>query len=258
MMDKLGDRMKDYESRFRFFLPKRSYTLLRLDGKAFHTYTKGLERPFDVSLINSMDNTAKFLCENIQGAKVAYVQSDEITILLEDFKNIRTESYFGGNIQKIASIAASMASAFFNKYMFSNNSSKRESLAFFDCRCWSLSDPFEVENTFIWRQKDAIRNSIQLVAQSIFSSKQIFKKSQKDLLEMIEGSSSKNWESYPDGLKYGRVITKRRYTLQASDPKGNIIETLRSAWFIEESPVFTENRQFLRDFIEPIPSWKDI
>jgi tRNA(His) guanylyltransferase len=258
MSDLLGDRMKSYEDRFRYYLPRRSYTLLRLDGKAFHTYTKGLDKPFDVDLINSMDSTAKFLCEKIQGSKIAFVQSDEITILLEDFKSIQNEAYFDGNIQKISSISASMASAFFNNNMKEISEKKNNSLAFFDCRCWSLSDPFEVENTFIWRQKDAIRNSIQLVAQSLYSPKELFKKSQLALIDMIHEKSSKTWDSYPDGLKYGRVVIKRKFTLDTHDHKGNPITAVRSGWFIEEAPKFTEKREFLRSHIDTLPSWKDI
>lgn len=256
MSDLLGDRMKSYEDRFRYYLPRRSYSLLRLDGKSFHTYTRGFDRPFDVDLINSMDNTAKFLCEKIQGAKIAFVQSDEITILLEDFKTIQTDSYFDGNVQKISSISASMASAFFNKNMNEVSDKKSENMAFFDCRCWSISDPYEVENTFIWRQKDAIRNSIQLVAQSIYSSKELFKKSQKALIEMIQ-EKSKPWDSYPQGLKYGRVIIKKKFFLETQKPSGEKVNVLRSAWIVEEAPSFTENREFLRGYIESIPSWNN-
>jgi tRNA(His) 5'-end guanylyltransferase len=256
MVDLLGDRMKSYEDRFRHYLPRRSYTLLRLDGKAFHTYTRGFDKPFDVDLINSMDNTAKFLCEKIQGSKIAFVQSDEITILLEDFKTIQTDAYFDGNIQKIASISASMATAFFNKNMAEISENKTQSLAFFDCRCWSISDPYEVENTFIWRQKDAIRNSIQLVAQSMFSHKELFKKSQKTLIDMIS-NTPKPWENYPQGLKYGRVIIKKHYNLETQKPSGERVDVLRSGWFVEESLEFTKNREFLRSYIGSIPSWKD-
>lgn len=254
MSDLLGDRMKSYEDRFRYYLPRRAYTLLRLDGKAFHTYTRGFDRPFDVDLINSMDQTAKYLCEKIQGSKIAFVQSDEITILLEDFKTIQTDAYFDGNIQKISSISASMASAYFNKNMNEISENKANSLAFFDCRCWALADPYEVENTFIWRQKDAIRNSIQLVAQSLFSSKELFKKSQKNLLQMIQ-EVSKPWENYPQGLRYGRIVVKKNFLLETKKPSGEMTEVLRSGWFIEESPDFTNNREFLRGYIGILPSW---
>src|ERR1700747_1042004 len=105
--DSLGNRMKRlYENPCRFQLQGRNYTLIRIDGKAFHTYTKGLERPFDMKLIADMDSTAMFLCANIQGAKFAFVQSDEISILLTDFDSITSQAWFDGNVQKMASISA--------------------------------------------------------------------------------------------------------------------------------------------------------
>lgn len=254
IMDKLGDRMKNYEDRFRTYLPKRSYTLIRLDGKAFHTYTRGFDKPFDVDLINAMDNTAKVLCEKIQGAKIAYVQSDEITLLLEDFATIKTESYFDGNIQKITSITASIATAYFNDFMKKNSPTKSENLAYFDSRCWSLSDPYEVENTFIWRQKDAVRNSIQLVAQSLFSSKQTFKKSQISLLNMIIEKGT-DWNKFPNGLKQGRIVIKNVYPITVEDNnETKFIQ--RSRWDILEAPLFTVDRDFLRQKISLIPNWK--
>ena len=116
MKDELGDRMKKaYENRTRFYLPRRAYSILRLDGRSFHTFCKGLKKPFDAGLIADMDATACYLCKNIQGAKFAFVQSDEISILLTDFNEIGTDAWFDGNIQKMVSVAASMATAKFNQ-----------------------------------------------------------------------------------------------------------------------------------------------
>ena len=115
MKDSLGDRMKRYENTSRYYLSPRNYTIIRVDGKAFHTYTKGLERPFDLKLISDMNETASFLCKNIQGAKFAFVQSDEISIVITDFENINTDAWFDGNVQKITSISASLATAKFNQ-----------------------------------------------------------------------------------------------------------------------------------------------
>ncbi len=114
MKDTLGDRMKSYEDCYRLKLPKRSYVMIRVDGKAFHTYTKGLRRPFDDGLIEDMNTTAAYLCKNMMGAKFAYVQSDEISILLTDFEKTETQPWFENNIQKMVSVAASMATAKFN------------------------------------------------------------------------------------------------------------------------------------------------
>jgi tRNA(His) 5'-end guanylyltransferase len=255
-MDALGDRMKDYENRFRYYLPRRAYTLLRLDGKAFHTFTKGFQRPFDSELVKAMDNTAKYLCENIQGVKLAYVQSDEITLLLTDFEKVRSCSYFDGNIQKITSIPASMAGVVFNDQIrkYKDGITKP---AFFDCRCWSLSDPNEVENTFIWRQQDATRNSIQLVAQSLYSHKQLMHKNTNQLQELIF-QKGKNWNDYDDGYKRGRVILKRYYEKEVTLPSGEEKKALRSEWIIEAPPIFTQDREYLRKLIPKIPSWDGV
>jgi tRNA(His) guanylyltransferase len=116
MKDQLGDRMKDfYEDRTRYKLARRTNTIIRIDGKAFHTYTKGLQRPFDQGLMEDMDKTTEYLCQNIQGAKFGYVQSDEISILITDYDDIDTHAWFDGNLQKMASIAASLATAKFNQ-----------------------------------------------------------------------------------------------------------------------------------------------
>jgi tRNA(His) guanylyltransferase len=113
--DSLGDRMKNYEGRSQTYLPRRTYTMVRLDGKSFHSYTKHCKRPYDLDLMSDMDNTAKYLCENIQGCRIAYIQSDEITLVLTDFETIHTDAWFDGNVQKITSISASMATAKFNQ-----------------------------------------------------------------------------------------------------------------------------------------------
>lgn len=111
-MKSLGDRMKkQYEDRSRIYLQRRTYTIIRIDGKAFHTYTQGLERPFDSKFCRDMDKTAEFLCRNIQGAQFAFVQSDEISILLTDFETIATEAWFDANLQKMCSVSASLATA---------------------------------------------------------------------------------------------------------------------------------------------------
>jgi len=245
MGDSLGDRMKDYEKRSKHLLPRRAYTLIRLDGKAFHTYTRGFAKPFDDDLIKGMNDTAKFLCENIQGAKVAYVQSDEITLLLTDFDKIGTCAFFDGGIQKIASITSSMASVAFNDGM-PHITEKR---AFFDSRCWSLSDPQEVENTFIWRQQDATRNSIQLVAQSLYSHKELHNKNTSALQDMIFDKGI-NWNDYDEGKKRGRVVVKHTY--ESVTPQGTVG---RSKWVIENPPIFSKERSFLRSLIPLIPNW---
>jgi tRNA(His) guanylyltransferase len=224
MKDDLGTRMKEqYENRTRYSLPRRTYTIIRLDGKAFHTFTRGMKRPYDMGLMNAMDETAKFLCENIQGCKMAYTQSDEISLLLTDFEKITTDAWFDGNIQKMVSVAASMATAKFNQQILSEYLKNKHDegittityrfielfeevkLANFDARVFTIPDPIEVENYFVWRQKDAVRNSVAMTAQSLYSHKELDGKSSSDQQEMIF-QKGQNWNDMPEGFKRGRTF----------------------------------------------------
>jgi len=206
MQDDLGNRMKNnYENRARYYLPRRTYTIIRIDGKAFHTFTKGMCKPLDNNLIKCMDLTTIELCSQIQGVQFAFTQSDEISLLLTDFENITTDAWFDGNIQKMVSVAASIATANFNEYIKIGISNDK--LAFFDARVFTIPDPIEVQNYFIWRQKDAIRNSISMVAQSLYSHKQLNGKSQSDMQEMCFQKGI-NWNDMPNGFKRGRTIIK--------------------------------------------------
>jgi len=229
MKDTLGDRMKEYyEDRTRNVLPRRTYSIIRIDGKAFHTYTKGLQRPFDDKLMNDMDETAGFLCKNIQGAKFAFVQSDEISILLTDFEELTTDAWFDGNIQKMVSVSSSLATAKFNEL-------RSGKLAFFDSRVFTIPSNVEVENYFIWRQQDTTRNSISSVCQSLYSHKQLEGKNTTEQQEMIFQKGT-NWNDFAPKYKRGRVIERQLY-----DKDG----ATRSKWVMVEPPIFTQEREFL-------------
>lgn len=224
--DSLGDRMKEfYENRTRFLLPRRTYTVIRIDGKAFHTYTKGLVRPFDEQFTEDMDETACFLCENIQGAKCAFVQSDEISIILTDFDKIGTDAWFDGNIQKMASISASLATAKFNEL-------RPGKLAFFDSRIFTIPSAIEVENYLIWRQQDTTRNSISSVAQSLYSAKELHGKNSDQMQAMIF-QKGLNWNDLDPKYKRGRLIIKNYF-----DKNG----ATRSRWTSVAPPIFNEDR----------------
>lgn len=232
-MKSLGDRMKkQYENRSRIYLQRRTYTIIRIDGKAFHTYTLGLEKPFDTKFCRDMDKTTEFLCRNIQGAQFGYVQSDEISILLTDFESISTEAWFDANLQKMCSISASLATAFFN-------TCRPGKLAMFDSRVFQIPDRTEVENYFIWRQKDAVTNSIQSLAQSIFSHKELENKSCNQLQEMCFQKGT-NWNDINPGYKRGRLIFKNYLGID------NLEAT---AWEIKDSPDFLKNREVFENLI---------
>lgn len=237
MKDSLGDRMKaNYENRTRIQLTRRGYTIIRIDGKAFHSYTKGLARPFDQKLIADMDATAAFLCKNIQGAKFAFVQSDEISILITDFDELSTDAWFDNNIQKMTSVSASIATAKFNEL-------RPGKLAFFDSRVFQLPSKSEVENYFIWRQQDTVRNSISSVAQSLYSAKQLHGIPTNQLQEMIFQKGI-NWNDYDSDLKRGRLI--KRVTRELPDREPVVI---RSYWENVKVPIFTQEREFLASLI---------
>ena len=200
--DSIGDRMKaNYEDRYRFSLTRRTPVIMRLDGKAFHTLTRGLEKPFDDSFYYSMIDTASFLCSEIQGAKCAYVQSDEISILITDFDTLTTDAWFDYNIQKMTSVSAGLASAYFTSRFF-----EEDGIAVFDSRVFNIPKE-EVCNYFIWRQLDWIRNSVQMLAQAHFSHKQLHGKNQSAMHDMLHDKGV-NWADLPEKWKNGTFIVK--------------------------------------------------
>ena len=228
--DSLGDRMKNHENRFRFYMPKKSYTMIRLDGKSFHSYTKGFKKPFDYDLMEDMQKTTLELCKNVPGCEIGYCQSDEITLVLVDFKNRDSEAWFDGNLQKMVSISSSIATSYFNQFRMKRANSFEIKLAQFDSRIWSLSDPWEVYNAFLWRQQDATKNSIQMVAQSLLSHKECQNKHGGQLQELIF-QKGQNWNDYPTVAKRGTFFYK---------VSENVGDTIRSSWKTDiESPILT-------------------
>ena len=249
MRDTLGDRMKgQYEERFRFMLPRRTYTIVRVDGKAFHSYCRGLDRPYDLDLMSDMDVTATVLCEQMQGAEFAYVQSDEISVLLTDFAKTDTEAWFDGNLQKIVSISAATATMAFNRER-AQCSGRAD--AVFDARAFTIPDPVEVENYFIWRQQDATRNSISMAAQAKFSPKQLHGVPSDQMQEMLFQEHGINWNDYPTGAKRGRAVIREVYTADVDftdrrTGEERIAEGVtRSRWVVVDPPVFTQDRAWL-------------
>lgn len=246
--DSLGMRMKEYEKVSKSFLPIRIPIIIRLDGKSFSQYTRGCKQPIDSHLVHCMNETAKYLCENIQGCKLAYVQSDEISLLLVNYENLKSQPWFGNSIQKMCSISAGMASAKFSLdsgFIFGGV----QKLATFDCRAFVVPKE-EVNNFFIWRQEDTIRNSIQSLARSMFSHKECHNKDQKDLINMCLNEGI-DWYSLPNEQKFGRCIEKVYKNKTCIDKKtGKLIEVMRNEWLVNNNiPKFTEDRQYIEKFI---------
>lgn len=266
--DAFSTRMKAYENVTRLHLTPRSYVLCRIDGRSFHSYLKGCVRPFDNGVIEDMDATAIYLCENVQNAKLGYVQSDEITLLLCDFETYGTSQFFDGNIQKISSIVASMATARFNQLRFRRYTSENNSplwetdsvpLATFDCRCWVVPSQWEAANAFIWRNQDCARNSLSMVAQSKFSHKELQGKNGPAMHEMLHNAGV-NWATdYTDGQKNGRLIVKETYQTTVSVPDVANFKVVpqvadRTRWVSKDAWKFTENKDKLLNMIPQYPA----
>lgn len=253
-MSDVSTKIKEYENSTRSYLPLKSYTIIRIDGKAFSTYTDGFETPFDEDFIEMMNETAKKLCEEIQGVKMAYVQSDEISLVLTDFDKENTNLWFDGNIQKIASVSASIATQAFNfsqlKYMFRDALQKEIDIhvsailadcisqANFDSRTFSIPSFNEVVDYFILRQKDAVKNSISMVAQSLFSHKQLEGKNSDEKKEMIK-TQGVDWNIFPNGQQRGRIVLKKESQKEAINKKTQKISIVtRKSWEVEDAPLF--------------------
>lgn len=248
--DDLGIRMKKYEYVTRTHLTPRTPVIIRIDGKAFHTFTRGLQKPFDDVLMTTMQNAMRYLCENIQGCVIGYTQSDEISLALVDYKKLTSNGWFDYNIQKCASVAASMATMIFNKtfphivdYIVEedgtiNYKKCMESGALFDARCFNLPKE-EVCNYFLWRQNDAIRNSVSMLAQANFSHKELQGKSSREMKEMLVNQKGISWDDlYPHDKKHGSCCIK------IEDTVGGI---QRCRWEIDEDiPIFKgEGRNYV-------------
>lgn len=252
--DNLGIRMKEnYEKISRTKLMRRTPVALRIDGKAFHTFTRGFAKPFDDVLVKCMQETTKYLCENIQGCVFGYTQSDEITLILIDYQTLTTSAWFDYEVQKICSISSSMATLKFNLEFgkilsnfnkFKNNGNENvvdygeyykalySKGAMFDSRCFNIPKE-EVCNLIFWRQIDAIRNSIQMVGRSYFSAKELDHKSQRDIQDMLHKQFNVNWNDYPTYLKRGSACIKTE-----------------NGWIIDKDMPILKNED--RDYVEKL------
>ena len=229
--DELGQRMKEfYEAVPKIKLMRRMPVAIRIDGRAFHTFTRGFQKPFDLVLMKTMQQTMQYLCEHIQGCVLGYAQSDEITLILVDYQTLDTSAWFDYEVQKLCSISASMATFAFNTYFKENKENVmrdpgvklelQELLeyvgslekafklgAMFDSRCFNIPKE-EVANLLYWRQLDATRNSIQMVGQTYFSHKELHGKSCNEIQDMLMLQKNINWNDFPVFQKRGSCCIK--------------------------------------------------
>lgn len=235
----LGDRMKSYEVASRTILPIRMPVVIRVDGKAFHSYCQGLDKPFDFNLVDAMNQVAIELCRNIQGAQMAYVQSDEVSILVHGYKNFDSQSWFDNQVQKMVSVSASIAAATMTAHspkVFRGEVKP----AFFDSRVFILPEA-EVCNYFLWRQQDCTRNSKQMLARSIFSHKECDGKNGQELIEMCLAKGH-DWEKMATWMRRGRCVD--RVTQYVTD--NAVSPAVRHRWEINNQiPVFSEDRSYI-------------
>lgn len=265
--DALGNRMKNnYENISKTKLMRRTPVAIRIDGKSFHTFTKGFKKPFDDILIETMQNTMKYLCENIQGCVLGYTQSDEITLILQDYKTFETQPWFDYEVQKICSISASMATMKFNKFFIENiaewvewviNNDPQVTIAdfikfrdqidtyykasekgaMFDARCFNIPKE-EVTNLLYWRQLDASRNSVQMVGRAYFSHRELYGKNNSQIQDMLMEKGI-NWNDFSTKYKRGSCCIR--------DENGH--------WFIDnEIPIFKVNG---REYIEKLINFEN-
>ena len=231
MKNDLGDRMKQYEAVNDIKLTRRLPMVIRLDGKAFHSWTKrtGCVRPFDYTLIEMMAGLTKYLCEEIGGTVLGYCQSDEISLLVRDDQKIDSQPWFDKRLQKITSLSSSLATYWFN----ANNAFSRKLPAFFDARAFILPEN-EIRNYFIWRQEDATTNSLSMLAQSLYHHNELQRKKWAELQDLC-WAKGYNWNALPTSAKRGTCVYKRDVNITHS---GTTI-TRRKFIIDSEIPVFT-------------------
>ena len=259
----IAKRMKEYEFVSRTYLMKKTPVIGRLDGVAFHTFTRGMKRPFDDEvLLEAMRQTMLDLCKWASGCVFGYTQSDEITLVLTDYKTLNTAPFYEYKVQKLVSIFASRATLYFNKHFSElvdqvyadEDTAKAETYrskrmqACFDCRVFNLPKG-EVQNNLYWRQLDASRNSVSQVAQCNFSSKELYKKTNSQMQDMLMTQKGINWNDMPTWLKRGACcIKKSAVKTRTVKSTGEQVEFTRMEWEIDkEPPIFSKDWAYITD-----------
>lgn len=257
---------------------RRTPVIIRVDGRAFHTFTKGFQKPFDDVLMRVMQDTMKYLCENIQGCVFGYTQSDEITLILIDYKKLNSEAWFDYEVQKMCSIVASMTTmAFnrlfmyeyeeFNRWIYEGSPTDEDKRlndvyynamckgAMFDARAFNLPKE-EVTNNIYWRQLDASRNSIQMVGQANFSHRELLNKTCDQIQDMLMTQRGINWNDIGTSYKRGSCCVRNRRFISTSVDGAETCEIRNpkepeTAWIIDNDiPIFKgEGRRYIDELI---------
>jgi len=252
----MGDRFKAYEHAYRLSFPRRLPIVIRADGRAFHSYLRGATKPFDLGFIEDMGHVAVALCTEISGAVFAYHQSDEISVLVQDWVGEHAEPWFAGELQKIVSLSAAIATSALG--------ARRPGRPLFDARAFVLPNTIEVANYLLWRQRDAVRNSISMAAQAHFSHKRLQGVNGNQMQEMLFAEHGINWNDYPAECRRGQVVIKaggEREVTYIDKRTGQECTTkaYRTWWEVQAAPRFTaEPGGWLAEQIPPMPSLHDV
>lgn len=256
----LGQRMKSYEEATNYVIAPRFPIVGRIDGKAFHTLTKRIksEKPFDDRLSNMMAEAARFLSSQVQGCVLSYTQSDEISFAIRTDQSQDTQPWFGNRVQKIVSVATSAVAAVFNRQL-----QGEEPFAMFDCRIWTMPSMVEVQNYFVWRQRDCVKNSISSAAYYEIArasdpsgvqygrkktDRMLHKLNQDERQELLFSKAKINWNNYPDRFKRGIVVFRKEIEVETEHGPIN-----RKRWTTEPAPHFTSEsgRVWLTEVLNP-------
>lgn len=251
----LKERMKSIQAIRDYKLNKDSYILCHIDGRAFSKMIKKrFKLPFDDDFMQMMDETAAYVCSNVQGAKLAYVQSDEISIVITSFKYdidelFNSSPFFDYRLCKLQSIIASLATAKFNQLYTlrtinedSNKSIRQQineiPLIQFDCKCWDVNTYEDMFAWFKFRQNDCIRNSKNQFAQAYCSHKDLLNKNSDEQIAYCKLTTGNDWNSLNGKYKYGRLVYRTTYPTQSINPKTgesiNVIRSQYSSWVVDK------------------------
>ena len=257
----LKERMKSLQAERDYRLDKDSYILCHIDGRAFSKMIKRkFKLPFDDDFMQMMDDTAAYVCENVQGAKLAYVQSDEINIVITSFKYdndelLNSSPFFDYRLCKMQSIIASLATAKFNQLLTlrvinedSDKSIRQQineiPLIQFDCKCWDVKAYADMFAWFKFRQNDCIRNSKQQFAQAYCSHKDLLNKNSDEQVEYCNLKTGNDWNALSGKYKYGRLVYRTTYPVETINPKTNEPITIQrsqySSWEVNKPFTFEE------------------
>lgn len=233
-------RFKDLEHSFRTYLPENSYAVIRVDGKSFSKYTSKMVKPFDSDFTRNMQETAKYLVEQVEGAIYAYTQSDEISIVLSDLKSERAQWWHGGQVQKLVSITAAEATAKFNSLY-----PEKKHFGVFDGRTHTLDDLNDVFHYLCWRQADAIKNSVGMLAAHHFSHRSLLGVSTRERRERLD-EAGHPWMSLPPAVRQGSLVKKGKATetlrfFHNKEKAYKEITAVRHPWILTPAPLFARD-----------------